>query len=381
MGRFRNQSGSPASIPSSLLPMLLDLNQAAGLTEFWTVVRRLLQAAVPHQSILFFVGYFDFPRYRKASAVLQYPQAKRDESYWECRWATSLTRHLVPSKPRDAVFHTMEGVPDQKTLFESDFYRYIFAPEHLVEGASLGFDENGTVHSGFEIYKNEEQGFVTPQDIQILGELRPWIGGALRRALLFEQARALSSASLLVHAQAPAVMILSWDLGILFAPDDALKLCASWNFGIEKARHLKVRQCYRLPAAFRMTCGSLREQWLAAGCPDSMPRAELKAQNGKLLARISMQNIGNRRLQQIGFIIKLERIYGSIVGAPSGEALLARLTPSEREVAPLVVEGLTNSEIGLRLNRSAHTVRNQLASIFAKCQVMSRARLAALLSS
>jgi DNA-binding CsgD family transcriptional regulator len=365
----------------SLLPMLLGLNQATELKEFWAATRRVLQAAVPHQSIIFFVGYFDFPRYRKASAVLQYPQTKRVESYWERRWATSLTRHLVPSKPRDAVFHTLEGVPDQKTLFESDFYRYIFAPEHLVEGASLGFDDNGTVHSGFEIYKNEEQGFVTPQDIQILSDLRPWIGGALRRVLIFEQAKALSLISPQIQAQAPVVMILSWNLEILFAPEEALNHCASWNFGIEKARYLKPRQSYRLPAVFRATCEDLREQWLNSGCPDSTPKADLKAENGRLLAHIAMQNIGNRRLQQIGFVIRLERASGPSTDVLSRDTLLARLTPSEREVARLIVEGLTNSEIGLRLNRSAYTVRNQLASIFAKSRVMSRARLAALLTA
>ena len=372
---------SASSVVPSLLPMLLGLNQATGLQRFWVATRRLLQAAVPHQSIIFFVGYFDFPRYRKASAVLQYPQRKREESYWECRWATSLTRHLVPSKPRDAVFHTLEGVPDQNTLFKSDFYHYIFAPERLVEGASLGFDENGTVHSGFEIYKNEDQGFVTSQDIQILSELRPWIGGALRRVLVYEQAKALSSTSLSLQVQAPAVMILSWTLDILFAPEEALKHCAGWNFGIDKARQLKVRQCYRLPAPFRVTCEDLREQWLAAGCPDSMPKAELTAEDGRLVARISMQNIGNHRLQQIGFIITLERTRGPGAGVWTRDALLAKLTPSEREIAPLIVEGLTNSEIGLRLNRSTYTVRNQLASMFAKCRIVSRARLAALLSS
>lgn len=372
---------SPSSVVTSLLPMLLGLNQSTSLKEFWVTTRQLLQTAVPYQSIIFFVGYYDFPRYRKASAVLQYPQTKRDESYWECRWATSLTRHLVPSKPRDAVFHTLEGVPDQKTLFDSDFYHYIFAPERLVEGASLGFDENGTVHSGFEIYKSEDQGFVTPQDIQILSELRPWIGGALRRVLVYEQAKALSSTSLSLQAQAPSVMILSWNLEILFSPEEAFKHCASWNFGIDKAHQLKVRQCYRLPAPFRATCEDLREQWLAAGCPDSKPKAELTAENGKLVARISMQNIGNRRLQQIGFVITLERTHGPGAGVSSRDALLARLTQSERDIAPLIVEGLTNSEIGLRLNRSSYTVRNQLASIFAKCRVVSRARLAALLSA
>ena len=54
-----------------------------------------------------------------------------------------------------------------------------------------------------------------------------------------------------------------------------------------------------------------------------------------------------------------------------------RLTPAERDVAGLVLEGLTNRVIAERRGRSARTVANQLASIYAKLEVGSRAELAA----
>ncbi len=53
------------------------------------------------------------------------------------------------------------------------------------------------------------------------------------------------------------------------------------------------------------------------------------------------------------------------------------LTPAEREVARLVLEGLSNAEIARRGGRSIRTVANQVASIFAKAGAGSRRELAA----
>ncbi|MFT3913713.1 MAG: helix-turn-helix transcriptional regulator [Anaeromyxobacteraceae bacterium] len=54
------------------------------------------------------------------------------------------------------------------------------------------------------------------------------------------------------------------------------------------------------------------------------------------------------------------------------------LTEAEREVLGLVREGLSNADIARRRGRSVRTVANQIASIFAKCGVRSRAELFAL---
>jgi DNA-binding CsgD family transcriptional regulator len=55
----------------------------------------------------------------------------------------------------------------------------------------------------------------------------------------------------------------------------------------------------------------------------------------------------------------------------------ASLTPTELTVASLVVEGLTNPQIGARLFLSRRTAQTHLAHIFAKLDIGSRAALAA----
>ena len=56
---------------------------------------------------------------------------------------------------------------------------------------------------------------------------------------------------------------------------------------------------------------------------------------------------------------------------------LDSLTRSERAVAELVAEGLTNREVGNRLFVSPHTVNTHLRHTFQKLDVQTRAALAA----
>ena len=55
----------------------------------------------------------------------------------------------------------------------------------------------------------------------------------------------------------------------------------------------------------------------------------------------------------------------------------ASLTPTERRVVELVVEGLTNAEIGERMFVSTATVKSHLNHIFDKLGVTNRRQLAA----
>lgn len=60
-------------------------------------------------------------------------------------------------------------------------------------------------------------------------------------------------------------------------------------------------------------------------------------------------------------------------------ATLAALTPRELETAVLVGQGLTNSEIGLRMGVGEKTVRNTLHAIFPALGVTNRVQLARLI--
>lgn len=70
-----------------------------------------------------------------------------------------------------------------------------------------------------------------------------------------------------------------------------------------------------------------------------------------------------------------ERVRGDGRSPDPEEAKIASLTPREREVIALVVEGLRNRDVASRLSISEATVRHHLTSIFAKLGVADRTEL------
>jgi DNA-binding CsgD family transcriptional regulator len=67
-----------------------------------------------------------------------------------------------------------------------------------------------------------------------------------------------------------------------------------------------------------------------------------------------------------------------LLSFPRAPSATSGLTPAEREVALAVLAGLSNADIARARGSSARTVANQVASVFRKLGVRSRAELAAL---
>jgi DNA-binding CsgD family transcriptional regulator len=84
---------------------------------------------------------------------------------------------------------------------------------------------------------------------------------------------------------------------------------------------------------------------------------------------------GRRRLRDLG--IRRRRT----LGPPGPREGLAGLTPTEREVARLVAEGRTNSQVATRMFVSPHTVNTHLRNAFGKLGVRSRVELARLVAA
>jgi DNA-binding CsgD family transcriptional regulator len=66
-----------------------------------------------------------------------------------------------------------------------------------------------------------------------------------------------------------------------------------------------------------------------------------------------------------------------LLSFPRAPAMPDVLTPAERQVALAALAGLSNAEIARMRGSSPRTVANQLAKIFRKLGVRSRAELAA----
>jgi DNA-binding NarL/FixJ family response regulator len=68
---------------------------------------------------------------------------------------------------------------------------------------------------------------------------------------------------------------------------------------------------------------------------------------------------------------------GRTHGSREHEDVFVRLTAREAQVARLIAEGHAYAEIAAMLGLSPHTIRRHTERIFTKCEVRTRARLAA----
>ena len=85
-----------------------------------------------------------------------------------------------------------------------------------------------------------------------------------------------------------------------------------------------------------------------------------------------------RRIDCFELVVGGERLVVTSLPAGDGAAILDALTPAERDVARDAIAGLSNATIARKRRRAARTVANQLASVYRKLRVGSRAELAAL---
>lgn len=118
--------------------------------------------------------------------------------------------------------------------------------------------------------------------------------------------------------------------------------------------------------------------------PDVVQGAVAAGAAGFLLKDTSIESLAEavRAVAQGGLVID-PRVARLALAAPQNDKtessmspVLAILTPTEREVAALVAEGLTNQEIAARMVLAEGTVKNHVSALLRKLQATDRTVLA-----
>lgn len=118
--------------------------------------------------------------------------------------------------------------------------------------------------------------------------------------------------------------------------------------------------------------------------PDVVQGAVAAGAAGFLLKDTSIESLAKavRAVAQGGLVID-PRVARLALAAPQNDKtessmspVLAILTPTEREVAALVAEGLTNQEIAARMVLAEGTVKNHVSALLRKLQATDRTVLA-----
>ncbi len=268
--------------------------------------------------------------------------------------------------------------------------REVFVPG-LARGLGMLASWSGRVEEARRWLEQEAGWTGEPAGTYVEAQALPALAGTLRRLGRLEEARAAADRALELAAtlDMPRVVAQALDeQARLSGPDAALELHHR-ALGIRAEHGLRWGYAHSLEAlaalggppehAVRLLAAAERAR-RDLGCPRPPvddPAHETLVEGLRDTPGFDAEWAAGEALEPDEAVGYARRSRGTRDRPLSG---WASLTPAERDVVRLAVEGLSNPDIGARLFMSRHTVKTHLSHVYAKLGVANRTELAAFAS-
>ena len=370
----------------SLRPAVIGLETAANVTEFWSALREFIGVALPahHSATLFLDAQEKIP----GALTLHSQPSRRPAEWWRARAKLTPTHAYLNDHPGIKLYDLRAMLPaEPRAQRSSDYYRHVLRPEGFDKLVGLTTWEKGERKSILVLRRAFAHADFTRAETNLLLDLHPIFDRNLRRIEKQEEERVCrSTLQQFINLLPQGVLLVNAKREVVFANPEAFETCAVWNLGSAVAHRMNSRAVFAIPAVFLETYEELLAEHYALALTPGASRGGLRRKLAQpaepgLRADLSLVTLDDPLLTRPYLFAQL--INHAALGAPTGAAqerhlaVLAQLTPREREVALLVREGLGNEEIATRLHKGVGTIKNQLQSVFAKLGVNSRAKLIA----
>jgi len=373
--------------PLSDRESLLALHAAVEIEPLWRAINALLRDFIPCRRVTLFLGHIGM---HEASKVYTDPPLESpDRDYFARRAEQNPFNSFIERNVGTPYYRFSDVVGPPETFCKTRFYREFARAEGWDKGLSGLIWVGQELRGMFSLYRAPEAPDFDREAIRTLEALLPHISIAIDRVQRLHRERLYRTVLEDFNRNMPVgLLLLNWDLQLIYANTEAMRLVAAWNFGPEASKRFNPREVFELPPRLLEECGTLRERIIVEGKEEvralgKSPVAVADAPPG-ISCSIQPISLPSSNIANPGFFITFEGQAG--LGAEKAEPisrekilLLNQLSPSERELALLVGEGLSNKEIAQRLNKSVLTVKKQLNSAFGKLNIGNRARLIALL--
>lgn len=183
------------------------------------------------------------------------------------------------------------------------------------------------------------------------------------------------------------LVFANWQQDVVFVNDEGYRQAHRWNSAPQTRRVKDAKERFAIAPDLQSAWTRLRQEWI-----DSVQRLAPMAQTSltvthervpTLKAVVSIVLDPTQPLTTPNFVIRYAGVGDGAANAafePSSVQLsvLSQLTPAERSVAVLVMQGLDNQAIAEKLHRQVSTVKDHLTHVYAKLGLRSRAQLASL---
>lgn len=367
---------------------LVDMEVAASVPELWKALQGLLEQAIPHSHSA--TLFLDAKESNPGALTLHSQPVRQSAEWWKARAKLSPTHGWLDNHPGVKLYSLDEIMPDRVRLKRSDFYRHVLIPEGWDKLLGLTLWENNERKSILCLRRAFNQTPFTESEKALLLDLHPVLDRNLRRLEQHEEeVIARNSLQQFINLLPQGILLINARHEMVFANHEAFEACAAWNHGAEAARSLNGRAVFAVPSAFLQTYHELMERHYAQALSDPHGHPPLERRrlqhhtHANLQADLSLFTLDDPLLSRPYLFVQIVNREMLDAVAPASMdrqmTVYSRLTQREREVAQLVRDGLSNTEIAAHLHKSVGTVKNQLQSIFTKLEIRSRAMLISLL--
>jgi len=299
---------------------------------------------------------------------------------------------LALANPGITLLTTRESLPSHsQALRRTAFYLEIMQVEGWRHAVALCFwGQPGNVSPVFVASVNRVDGQrdFAAREIDTLRRLHPFIDSAINRVYESDAAKTIRDGmAMAVNDGTGGFAILDWNLDVVQANSAARQLRALWtdHRGREGRKTGSVE--WHLPSTLVAQCRDLQREWRSRlrVTPDAtglglVRHLEHPRIHG-LTASITLVCPSTPGLADPTFLVEFsQRLNGVVFDAPDRSApILQKMTSTERAVALVLANGLSNQEIAERLGKTVNAVKFLLHRIYRKTGVPSRAALVAVL--
>jgi DNA-binding CsgD family transcriptional regulator len=277
----------------------------------------------------------------------------------------------------------------ENALRETAFYREIMKPQGWRHAVALCFWDDVPARLPVfvaSVNRTQAQGDFTDRDLEVLRGVYPLIDCAARLLRERDAAKAAQDGmTMAINGGTPGHAILSGNLALIEATPVARRLCAAWNDGVDSPNG-RALAAWRAPSALLAACRELHRDWQSFLRADPVTGIRLRRRLSHeriagLTASVTIVGPTPHGLAKPIFMLEFDRrVHGIALDEPDdANPVLRTMTPSERAVAMVLADGLSNQEIADRLGKTVSAVKFLLHRIYRKTGVPNRAALVAVL--